>query len=521
MAEADQRPLATAQLVEKTPEPEPATEPENQPEPIVYPEPSASDETMILPEPVELPSSKEPVSIETPEVPERVSLDDLATPLSSAETVVSDTEELAGWEERIRTAIDASSSEEESTEADDDSATVPVVGLGSTLLEDSPQFDFQMDPPDETPIEHEPVSPEDLTKTAEWFESTSTENVDELEVPADERTTPTDVPNSDDVATPVATTPSPTKQRKKTNSLARLATVFLLFAIVGTLLGQYALLWLRGPSADYLGLAQVLPSSALPGASSQILAPQISANEQLVAAVPEHGEDEADPPARELLAEDTQTEDNPIADLLRDDAVTPATAELPVEPANRALPLLPSTGVTPGEFSALLSEAQQAVPGFLAGEISSREAKRIKGQAYMAFCRLAERWDFADANPAQLDDAAAKRLFENLATQPAGRSALAFIGQRWWQHDGRPHQGCVLVGRVQSASAQGGATLYELALENSDAGIVVPVVAANGNFQQGDTLAVVGNIVKNPQQVVPQFSLDLPQAVVARYVVGL
>ncbi len=546
LAEAEHRTLAAAQLIVKLPEPEPVAEPEIHPEPITYPEASAADETMILPDPVELPLEHEFVSKETPETPQPVSLDDLTPAASSAETVVADSEELVGWEERIRSAIDSNAEENSMANADIDSNALSpeksleenpeepfeaaVAGLGSTSLEDSPQFDFQMDPPDETPIEHESATPEELTKTAEWFESTSTENVAELEVPptaassipALETTIPAAVAQTGNDLASEEEKPVHTKLRRKTNSLARLSGVFLLFALIGTTLGQYALLWLRGPSADYLGLAQVLPSSALPPPTSQLLAPQISGGEQLAATEPAIETD--DPTAQTQLAESTPEAESPIADLLKDDAVIPAAAELPIEPKQQSPPLLPATGTTAAEFSALLNEAQQAVPGFLAGEVTSPETKRTKGQAYMAFCRLAERWDFAGVDSANLDDAAAKTLFENIAGQSAGRDALAFIGQRWWQHNGRPHQGCVLVGRVVGANTLGKGgevTLYELALENSDAEIVVPFFAKDGDIQRGTTIAVVGTIVQDPDRVVPGYSGFLPQAVVARFYFGL
>ena len=469
LADADQRWLASATIVEPK-----------------APEPTAAEE--------------EPPAIEPPS-PLPSSLEELTPDARNAETLIS-TSALSGWEERLRTAIDTPGETEEEPVPAADTPSEP------SPLESSPEFEFHMDPPTESPAAPETPAAAEISETVEWLENASTPEVS-TELPEEVSTWE---PVAEEVVTESAAVAESELQaeqtdterpRRKKNSLLRLAIVVVLFGAVGTLLGQYALLWMWGPSADYMGLVQVLPYSVLPPPTSQLLAPQISDDQLLAGTQPESGQDLSTDTARDLAtAQPPENKPNDGA-TVDDSAVRPAGVELPVDDSAKRRELLSSVDTSPEEFSGLLSAAQLAAKEMVAGDLNEEGVLSRKAQAYKALCQLATHW-----SPAGADEQSAAALYRSLASDPAGREAVAHVGQLWLRFEQRPFSGCFLLGRIEETTREGDLTLYRLLLDGAD-GQTLTLVALDSGYQVGDSVGVVGIIVDQAQRT----ELGLPPEV--------
>lgn len=449
------------------------------------------------------------------ELPEPSSPQERSPALCSAETVVafpsSTLSALAGWEERLKRAIDGTATEE-TTEKQETAEKQPSADDSAPVtLENAPEFEFHMDPPVESPVQSFSATSAVLPNSQDWFEGRDRISADEP-------------PNTEP---PPATAPVATKRTRRSRkpSLVKRAGVAAVFGLVGIVLGQYALLWLRGPSADYMQLAQLLPDSVQPATAAPVAPPNFVRRDSDTNHEPR---EPSEPSPLESLtrqlaeAEPQQEEPAPPADpppLTRDDAVAPATIEVP-RPR-----LLPATNATLAEFVDLTAVARDAAPTLLTGDLKSEQSARAKGHAYMAFARLAERFDFVndldlDAD-AQHAASLAQALFRTTAATAARQSDFAIVITRWWQHLDRPHQGIFLVGRVQDCESVGDHTVYHVAVVHKQASTLIPVLldsldADEQSHQVGDEIGVVGTIVTQPRKVIPGFNLDMPQLAVAQ-----
>lgn len=506
LAEGDLRYLSAAKIVDPIEIPPAPIEPK-----LETPAPAAKLSEVPLPDApmpeTPLPVTPEPVA-ELPEAP----LPETEPPqdMRNAETILSPST-LSGWEERLRVAIDSTE-----TQPSDEPEIVDSPTAEESSLEESPKFEFEMDPPAESLADSFGSTATELPETGEWFEPTS-EQTSEESLTDVAPATADDAPTANKRAAPV--------RRSVKNSLLKRAAVVVMFGTVGILLGQYALLWLRGPSADYLHIAQFVPRAILPSAQQQVFAPQISAEEHLVSDETPIEEPEIEQPVEKLLASAEPVErelDSPAEPpvVTRDDAVQPATAQLPEASQLPEVSLLSSTHTTPAEFDQLLRSAHDSAQTLIKGDLSTQESYRSKGHAYMAFCRLAERIDFIrDANldeDARNQASSAQSLFRTLAGQTAAQNDLALITLRWWQHPTRTNQGIFFVGRVQEVETMGSHALCQVAVVHAAESTLIPVLLPMETARQvGEQIGVVGTIITEPHTVLPGFTANLPQIAVA------
>ena len=441
-----------------------------------------------------------------PEPDESFPVPEFSPAFRSAETI-SDSGAMSGWEQRLKKAIDSTTSEpigepaSEAPESDADS------------LESAPEFEFHMDPPLESPSQSFSATPAALPDTQEWDK--------ELPSAATEKPPP--------VETATAAKPAPVLRKRRSGkpSLVKRAGVAVVFGLIGLVLGQYALLWLRGPSADFLHMAQIVPRAIMPTPTSQVMAPQIvaagdapgSASDESPATAAEPSEApplESPPPE---IAQSNFEAREPVPPLgpqpvTRDDEVQPATAEL------LDTRLLPATHTTFAEFTELTASAQAAAPVLVSGDLKTAESAHAKGHAYMAFCRLAERFDFVNelglAADAQHQAALAQALFRTTAATAAPQNDFAVIVARWWQHLERPNQGIFLVGRIQDVQTVSTHTLCQVAVVHAAESTLIPVLLDEETYQAGDQIGVVGTVVAEPRTVLRDFPAEVPQVVVAQ-----
>lgn len=438
------------------------------------------------------PQELAPAKAETSEVTDIVSpLAEFSPELRAAETIAYSTKAMAGWEERLKRAIESTTPE---------TADAPVTesfSSSSTILENAPDFDFHMDPPAESPADSY-AAPTELPNSQAWFSEGGKPVVSHQEV------------------SPAPPTVSRTPRRRRRKAFLQHAIAAMLFGIVGALLGQYALLWIRGPSADYMQLTQVLPNSLRPSWNPpRSFGPRVAMNDRFIPA-PEPREESPVETITRQLAEKAPlpVEPPPLAPaeepVRRDDAVQPATAEIAVQ----------ATRTTAAEFAELLAAAKSAAPSLMSGDLKSAESARAKGQAYMALCRLAERFDFAHelglAPGAEREAADARAFLRTTAATVAQQADFAVIVTRWWQHHDRTTPGIFLTGRVADIQTVGSQTLAQVAIVLPEETTLIPVLMSATDVRVGDEIGVVGTVVADPQKALPGFPAALPQLVAAQ-----
>lgn len=306
------------------------------------------------------------------------------------------------------------------------------------------------------------------------------------------------------IAFTVQTDSAPRNKRKR-STLRTMASASL--GVVGIPLGLYALLWLRGPSGDVLHIAKYVPSFMLPASfdkpdfdssaeqlAEQPAAPSSDGNEAIVAV--ENELPEAEP-------------------LLRDDpAVAPASAE---EPIYRGPIFAP---VNAGEFSELLAAAEPVAAQLGTGDLKSKESVAIKGQAYMALARLADRSSYLNwpgHTPEETTKTLlAKQLFETTLRDEIVQRDLPQIALRWWQYAERPSPGIVLTGRVERLETTAIGTIAFMSLSTEPVAPEIPVLLSV-DHGEGEQIGIVGSIMTTPQEQMPALEVTTYPLVIAHF----
>lgn len=310
-----------------------------------------------------------------------------------------------------------------------------------------------------------------------------------------------------------------TPRRKKQRSIARtLASASL--GVVGIPLGLYALLWLRGPAGDMAGIAHYLPSFMLPASFDEL---DDSNSQAFVAHDLEPAEDELVEEMAETLPENETA--TPLAEakpetILDDPDVEPATATAPTpEEVTYLGPKFEL--VEPGEFNALFAAAEQAAPALADGDLNSKESVAKKGQAYMAFTKLAERFSYINQPGQTLDQSAqaalAQQLIRTTLRKDAVKRDLPQIALRWWQYPERPSTGMVMIGKIEKLDPTDAGTVAIASLGIDGVAPTVPILLGNTEHQEGDIIGVVGTIMVNPAEQLPEVDPGLGPLLISQY----
>ncbi|WP_428307837.1 hypothetical protein [Lacipirellula sp.] len=343
------------------------------------------------------------------------------------------------------------------------------------------------------------------------------------------------------------------KRRKRRPSVVKTLVGVVGGGFIGIFLAGYALLWLKGPDGDLLGIANLLPASMLPGgvvpasqeplsiADDHLPAPApVDAAPLAEAAAPLQPPsestldfaDESQPPTgNELAATDAPAAaeaqpDAPAATMHRDAEVMPTAAVEPVEAIH--WPTTPIVGELKGvslfsvdDLSSHIASADAAHRTFLAGDLARKEDVAAMGQAYIELCKLAERFTLTDpkefGNDLVTKQMAAKLIFRGAVGDSARRNDLAMIAGRWLEHPRRPNQGVLLLGRVTDLQPQGKWTEYTIETPLGSTVSVNKVLMDKITFKFGEEVAVVGAIVANPSQAIAGYTGDAKQVVVAGF----
>ena len=294
---------------------------------------------------------------------------------------------------------------------------------------------------------------------------------------------------------------------------------FAVGPVAGCLVGFYGLLWLQGTRADHLGLGRILPVAMLPErAHEKHDAMNLNAVASASTADFEtDAESNADAETDTDIETDTEAESVALASIKRDSAVRPASVDMPAQRLSAAVQ------IRVAEFVARVDVAAVALPELIAGDFSTRESIRTKGQAYMALCRLAEQFEITQQSGLSPADQAkvrsAKSFFRQAAEQASLREELSHIAGQWWEYADRANPGIFLTGRVVATQASSEDTLCWVKLSAQNTVAAIPVLFKQRGPEKGDLLGVVGSVTANPTPPLPGFTG--PQMVVAAYYFSL
>jgi hypothetical protein len=270
--------------------------------------------------------------------------------------------------------------------------------------------------------------------------------------------------------------------------------------LMGGLLGQYILLWIRGSEADFIHMAQYLPAAILPPsmhASTANLSPS-SPMESASLAAHDHDlkapKDQATGQTARVVVHTAPAEtsgkpstaqkaatDSTSQPLKVDHQIRPASAQLAPTPTPQRTEarLRGAPQVDARELAAALKAADQARADLLSGDLSSREAVKRKGRSFITLCNLAEKLTFVDRGKPQTltQQLLAKELFRDTMRPPKTRIELAQIAARWLDHPERSTPGLFCTGRIVDLKSSGPWAEYTLALGTPEA-FAAPVDSA-------------------------------------------
>jgi hypothetical protein len=308
-------------------------------------------------------------------------------------------------------------------------------------------------------------------------------------------------------------------------------------------LGYYALLWLRGPTGDFLDLAQYLPDMMLPaelqGQPHSMPAARVMADQPIrqgTIPAPNSTSDATD--SAEVQASFTTTEEPTPgkSNVVGDRYGSETHAEQPVEePAaldiQAAAPLAgdaTSAGAqrpakapsfTADELADALQAARDAQPSLMAGNLEDgREIQRAKGAAYSALADLAQKATLVDVSTATESLAAALQAAEELyrltLSDPHTRREVAVITPKWIASPHRKHGGVFFAASLSNPQQAGDTIECQAALESGQSlTLLVPPGLADRLDDSLRLVGVIGWIVDEPAAQLSGYAGDAKQAV--------
>jgi hypothetical protein len=321
----------------------------------------------------------------------------------------------------------------------------------------------------------------------------------------------------------------PPQRRGRKRSALRTMVGAVAAAPFGLAIGYFALLWLKGPSADFLQVAMYVPQKFLPASfvstplreeNAVAPPPETVAETTPEPAVTNSGNIPAsfETPARPLvndMAAGNENRDAALspaerAKLASSETVTPATNE----PRRFAAPNAASLAgedaqivgaplFTVAEFATTLAQAQKAQSGLVTGDLSDPAVRREKGMSYAKLCDLAQIVTFCDDASAgdRLNELRrdAEEVFKTILTTPHAQAEVAQIAAIWIGSPHRQHGGVFLAGTIHGGEIAGDTYEYQLSTEaGGDLKLLLPRPLDTHVAAAGHPVGIVGSIVDNP-----------------------
>jgi hypothetical protein len=319
----------------------------------------------------------------------------------------------------------------------------------------------------------------------------------------------------------------------------------------GLAIGYFALLWLKGPSADFLQVAKYVPQKLLPASFVSAPLREESALAPPPATVADTApeptmEDSGNVPASFETPAKSPVNDRPAGNENRDAAPSstqgatlanskngaPSTSE----PRRFAAPNAASLAgedaqivgaplYTVAEFATTLAQAQKAQSGLITGDLSDAAVRREKGMSYAKLCDLAQVVTFCDDASAgdRLSELRrdADEVFKTVLATPHAQSEVAQIASIWISSPHRQHGGVFLAGTIHGGDAAGDTYEYQLDTEaGGDLKLVLPR-PLDARVAAGHPVGIVGSIVDNPASKVSGYTGNSPRVIWVHDVIPL
>ncbi|WP_145291585.1 hypothetical protein [Pirellulimonas nuda] len=291
------------------------------------------------------------------------------------------------------------------------------------------------------------------------------------------------------------------------------------FSVAGLLLGYAALVRLKGPSGDFLGLLSSLPAGVRtllvgndgsePSAES-IGGPIDSAVRTATFESPSDG-----PPAVKSLAE--RMSEPRIATAVEPNRFEPDGETGPVQ-----LTGAPSYGLD--ELNDAVRGADGATSALIEKSYTSQDDRAEIGASYARLCKTAQVYTFyqSDGDDSQeIVEMEAQDLFRKVFASEHARLDSQTVASRWLAWTGRPHGGVFFAADPLSISRAGSVYEYTFSLQDPEAKEPQEVIVLMTDrhdvrrFSRGEAVAmgVVGCVVERPSEVVPGYTGEAQRAV--------
>jgi hypothetical protein len=316
---------------------------------------------------------------------------------------------------------------------------------------------------------------------------------------------------------------------RRRRSTIRILVASVIGGVVGLALGYYVLLWIAGPSGDFLRVAQHLPAAILPADLKLALAMHSDTGElteiqagYVAAADLDDVPSSLDKTSNIIAADARATEtDEPQQFEVPDAKVLPDVRVAAVGH------LLNPPSFTADELAVALETAQQAQPKLVSGDLSDGlEVQRAKGLSYSLLCELAQKMSFVDAaSRADYIKQLAREahaLFQQTLADAHTRDEVALIARKWIESRHRKHGGVFFAGRLISEVDKGSVVECQFDVGGREALIVVvPQDSTDQLAQRSRSLGIVGWIVDKPAEGVSGYTGEAKQAVWASRLIPL
>lgn len=356
-------------------------------------------------------------------------------------------------------------------------------------------------------------------------------------------------------------------------SVVRMLVMPLVGGVIGLALGYYALLWIKGPSIDFLELAKYLPPAALPSsfhneAKPSPPAPKSSMASDLAAATGKAADTTTNTPAAIKAGETASPASTPEKQAAFTTPTQPAaTSKTAVDTDDRyAVPPKPNTvpAIT-GEPAPLDAPPAKAItkhapaselpmaapvklanaPTFAASDVATSlqaanaaqaalatgnlsdggAVARAKGTSYMVLADLAQKATLMDASSNPADSAReqqqADEFFRRTLADAHTRNEVAQIVPKWLAHPKRPQNGVFFAGNVTRVEHKGDVVEYGIEVGGTALTVVVPAGARKSTEPSIHPVGVAGWIADKPADQIPGYSGASPQVIFAQSLLTL
>lgn len=329
-----------------------------------------------------------------------------------------------------------------------------------------------------------------------------------------------------------------TRQPLRRRSIAARFTSVAASLAFGLTLGYTALVWLRGPAGDFLG---VLPAMSGLAPASVAEKPERAPRKTQLAAS-----------GGAAVTDDVGLagEANPTPRLQADPGVVPATFEAPItegdnpsleatSPNQSSLSESPSRGAphpsgpirllgaprySIADLEVTLGSADAAANLLCDCSYTDAANRAEIGRSYAELCRVAQTLAFID--PEESDDPdfkvmQAQDLFRRVFSSEHARADSQHIAARWLSWTGRPHGGVFFAATPVTMDRAGSVYAYTFLLTDADTGEETEVVTLTAErhdpdrFARGDAkvMGVVGCVVEKPAELIEGYTGTAQRAV--------